>query len=315
MFRATLLHSVSYSGSWGQAFLSVDQFVDKAAALGYSGVLLMAKRPHLSVLDYSEPRRAALRDRLSGRGLTAAVAGYTNFTADLEHGEVPHREFQIEYVTELARLASGIGARMVRVFTGYDHPAASYTAQWNMIVAALKECCRRAADFGVTIGVQNHHDIAVGSESMHDLLLAVDEPNCRAFYDAWSPALCGEDLAEAARRMAPFNVHTTVADYQLRPRFRYQPALVNYTRETPTVTAVPMGDGFIDYRRFFRALLDHGFSGSIAYEMCSPLMDGGSIEVLDRYARRFLEYLREFASVPPEPVPETANGMAAKILA
>ena len=46
----TLLHSVSYSGSWGQAQLSVEDFINRAADLGYSGVMLMAKRPHVSLL-------------------------------------------------------------------------------------------------------------------------------------------------------------------------------------------------------------------------------------------------------------------------
>ena len=92
--------------------------------------------------------------------------------------------------------------------------------------------------------------------------------------------------------MAPYLVHTTVADYVRRPRFRYQPALVNYTRETDAVRAVPMGEGFIDYRGFFRALREGGFRGSIAYEMCSPLRGGGGEENLDRCARRFLEYMR-----------------------
>jgi sugar phosphate isomerase/epimerase len=292
MFSATLLHSVSYSGSWGQTFLPVDQFVDKAAELGYRGVLLMAKRPHLSVLDYGPDERARLRDRIVARGLTSvAIAGYTNFTADLEHGEVPHREIQIQHVVELARLARDVGGNLVRVFTGYEHPGSSFTSQWNLLVAALKECARRSAEFGATIGVQNHHDLAVGYQSMSDLIRAVDEPNCRACYDAWSPALCGEDLGTAAQVLAPVTVHTTVADYQLRPRFRYQPALVNYTRETPYVQAVPMGEGFIDYRAFFRSLFAHGFEGSVAYEMCSPLLGGGSIDNLDTYARRFLDYV------------------------
>jgi len=42
-----LLHSVSYAGFWGQAALSLDQFIDKAAELGYDGVMLMAKRPQI----------------------------------------------------------------------------------------------------------------------------------------------------------------------------------------------------------------------------------------------------------------------------
>jgi hypothetical protein len=39
-----------------------------------------------------------------------------------------------------------------------------------------------------------------------------------------------------------------------------------------------------------------GFRGSVAYEMCSPLAGGASIENLDRYALRFLEFLSEFRS-------------------
>ena len=104
-----VLHSVSYAGVWpGQTRLSVDEFVDKAAALGFAGVMLMAKRPHLSVLDYGADERARLRERLDRSGLRCHVlAGYNNFSADLEHGDVPHREIQIHYVTELARMLSG----------------------------------------------------------------------------------------------------------------------------------------------------------------------------------------------------------------
>src|SRR6266545_7170586 len=100
-----MLHSVSYAGLWGQAFLGLDDFSDKAADLGYHGVMLMAKRPHLSVLDFDQAACERLRGKLESRGIHAVcIAGYTNFTADLEHGEIPHREFQIRHVTELAWL-------------------------------------------------------------------------------------------------------------------------------------------------------------------------------------------------------------------
>jgi sugar phosphate isomerase/epimerase len=180
----------------------------------------------------------------------------------------------------------------VRVFTGYENAAAAYGAQWKIVVESLRECARRAAEFGVTIGVQNHHDLACGWEAMRDLIAAVAEPNCRAMFDAWAPALHGVDLETAAREMAPLAVHTTIADYQLRPRYVYEPALVNYRAATPAVQAVRMGDGFIDYRAFLRALGEGGFEGSVAYEMCSPLRDGGSIETLDSYARTFIEYVK-----------------------
>lgn len=288
-----LLHSISYAGTWGQAFLTVEQFVDKAAELGYDGVLLAAKRPHVSLLDFERRARTRLRRRIEKRGLRrVVVAGYNNFTADLEHADIPNQEIQIQYVTELARLAAELGADLVRIFTGYESPAASYSAQWNLVVSALKQCARRAARFGVTLGVQNHHDIAAGFESLYDLLQAVDEPNCKAMFDAWAPALQGADILAAARKMGAVTAHTTIADYQRRPRYRYEPAVVNYTPLAPYVLAVPIGQGFIDYRAFLGALREGGFQGTVAYEMCSPLAGGGSMENLDRCARLFLEFIR-----------------------
>jgi sugar phosphate isomerase/epimerase len=287
-----ILHSISYSGSWGQEFLTVEEFIDKTADLGFDGVMLAAKRPHLSVLDWPADARRRLRERLQRRRLTTiCIAGYTNFTADLEHGDIPNAELQIRHVVEMAEMARDLGGDLVRVFTAYENPAASYTAQWNLVVKSLREAARRAGDYGVTIAVQNHHDIAVDSESQYELIREVGEPNCRAVFDAWAPALQGVDIVAAARKMGSIAVQTIVANYQLRPRYRYAPALVNYERLLPTVQAVPIDEGFIDYRAFLSALQEGGFDGVIAYEMCSPLRGGGSMENLDAYARRFLDFM------------------------
>lgn len=291
MRHPLLLHSVSYAGLWGQAFLTIDEFVAKAAALGYDGVMLMAKRPHVSPLDYDADARARLRDRLRAAGLLHNVlAGYCDLTAGLDRRDIPHKEIQLAYLSELCRLAQDLDIPVVRIFTGYESPHAGFPEQWNLIVGALTEAARRAGEYGVTLGLQNHHDIGVGYESMHDILHAIDSPHLKALYDAWAPALQGVDIETAATCLGSHTVHTTVADYQLRPRYRYQPALINYEAQTPAVIAVPMGDGFIDYKLFLRALSVNGFRGTIAYEMCSPLIGGGSIDNLDRCAARFLEW-------------------------
>jgi len=291
-----VLHSISYAGFWpGQARLTVDQFVDKAAALGFPGVMLMAKRPHLSVLDYDTDACARLRERMEAKGVRChVIAGYSNFTADYIHGDIPQREYQTQHITELARMASDVGAGVVRVFTSYEHPAVGYMELFQLNVEVLRECARRAADFGVIIGVQNHHDFAVDHRSQRDLIDAIGEENCRPIYDAWSPALQGADYVAAAAEMAPLTCHTTAADYQKRPRFRYHPELINYTAETPWVQMVPMGEGFIDYRGFLRALREHGYDGTVGYEICAPLLGGGSEENLDRAARGFLAFMEEF---------------------
>ena len=288
-----VLHSVSYSGSWGQHFLSVEEFLDKAAELGFDSVMLMAKRPHLSVLDWNQGARARLRSRVEKLSLrVACIAGYTNFTADLEHRDIPSREFQIRHVVELAEMARDLGCNLVRVFTGYEHSSATLEAQSKLLVESLRECAERTAELGVTIGVQNHHDIACDFESQYELIQEVNAPNCRALFDAWAPALQGVDLEAAAAKMARVTVYTTAANYALRPRFRYHPTLVNYEKLLPSVQAVPMDEGFIDYRTFLTQFDKGGFEGPVAYEMCSPLRGGGSVENLDAYARKFLGFMQ-----------------------
>jgi len=289
----TALHTISYSGSWGQAALSLNATIEHAAALGFDGIMLAAKRPHASMLDMNPDARRRLRDKMRECGIgLECLAAYTNFTADAEHGEIPHREMQIFYVGELCRLAVELGGRVVRIFTGYEHSALPYSRAWDLTVSSVKECATRAADAGAVIAVQNHHDLAAHSEAFLMFLRAVDEPNCRSAFDAWAPALQGDDYIAAASKLAGLAVHTTIADYDQVPPFRYQPEFVNYRRDHDYVQAVPVGAGLIDYRGFLTALRENGFNGSVAYEMCSPLRDGGDLETLDIYARRFLEFMK-----------------------
>ncbi|MBI2300743.1 MAG: sugar phosphate isomerase/epimerase [Armatimonadetes bacterium] len=288
------LHTVSYAGLWGQAYLSLEDTIRKAGKLGYQGVFVMAKRPHASLLDLTEARCEAVRrvcDECSVEVM--GLAAYTDFTGGLRAGEVPFGEYQVHAVGELCRLTAVLGGKLLRVFTGYEAPEASFAAQWQKVTACLREAAELAAWHGVTLGVQNHHDLAVGTEAYAALLRAVDHPACRAMYDAWSPALRGEDLYQGALRMAPLTVNTTVADYIRLPRWRYRPELVNYVPEQPDeVRAVPLGDGFVDYASFVRGLIDGGFDGWMTYEMCSPLRGGGSEANLDRCAAKALETMR-----------------------
>lgn len=286
-----VLHSVSYAGVWpGQARLTLDEFLAKAAGLGFRGVMLMAKRPHLSVLDYGREECLRLRERMDSLGLQCFVlAGYNDFSAGADRPDIPLAEIQLAHIEALCRRAADLGAPVVRIFTAYEHP----DFPPHRLAAILREAADRAAKFDVILGVQNHHDCASHYLALRDLLDAVDHPNCKACFDAWTPALQGDNIEAAARIMAPYTVHTTAADYQLRPRFRYQPSRVNFEPLTPATLAVPMGEGFINYRAFLAALRDGGYRGPVAYEMCSPLRGGGSLENLDRCARVFLQFLKE----------------------
>ncbi|OGV73503.1 MAG: isomerase [Lentisphaerae bacterium RIFOXYB12_FULL_65_16] len=288
-----VLFSVSYAGLWGQAKLSLEEFIPHAKALGYSAVELMGKRPHLSPLDYRGKKVEALgRLCRKHKVRVACVAGYTNFTGGAEAGEVPFADMQVQYVESLAALARELDCDLVRVFTSYERSDLPMAEQWNRTVRALQDCCDRAAPYGVTIGIQNHHDIAVHSRALAEMRRDVGRANCALMLDPWSPCLRNEELFETAKGLAPQVVYTTLADYVRLPRYQYQPTLINYrTIDLDLVRAVPMGEGDLDSATFIKGLKAGGFDGPIAYEMCSPLRGGGSAENLDRCACRFLEWL------------------------
>ena len=295
----TCLHSVSYLGIWrGQTQLSVDEFLVKAKELGYEGVMLVAKRPHVSPHDYDKAARAKLKAKIESLGLTlVGLAGYTDFTAGIDKPGIPNAEIQAAWVGEIAELAKDLGTNMVRIFTGYERPGIPYDRQYAEVVSGLKMAGKLAAEHGVTLVVQNHHDIALHHDAMYWLLKEVNMPNVLAGWDAWSPSLEGltaEQLRESILKMKPYIVNTIAADYVTHPRFSYVNNLTNYQAEQPVMRAVPMGQGIIDYKTWFAALKEIGYQGWVVYEMCEVLDGGGSIENLDKTARIFLDYMKQF---------------------
>ena len=295
----TCLHSVSYSGLWrGQSLLSVDEFLVKAKELGFDGVMLMAKRPHVSVVDYNDEARKKLRERIKELGIElVCLAGYTDFTAGVDKPGIPNVEMQVLYVGELARLARDLGTNMVRIYTGYERPDVPYDKQYSMVVEGLQMAGKIAARYGVTLIIQNHHDIALHHDAMKWLLDEVNLPNVKASFDCWSPTLEGlspEEISKGIKTLKPYIVHTIAADYEKHPRFKYEPTQTNYISLVPQNRAVPMGEGFLDYKTFINTLKEIGYQGYITYEMCEVLKGGGSIDNLDKSAKKFLEYMKQF---------------------
>ena len=295
----TCLHSVSYLGIWrGQPQLTVDEFLVKAKELGYEGVMLVAKRPHVSPHDYDKAARAKLKAKIDSLGLTlVAMAGYTDFTAGIDKPGIPNAEIQATWVGEIAELAKDLGTDMVRIFTGYERPGISYDKQYAEVVSGLKMAGKLAAEHGVTLAVQNHHDIALHHDAMSWLLREVNLPNVMAGWDAWSPVLEGlssEELRESILKMKPFIVNTIAADYVMHPRYNYVNHLTNYKAEQPVMRACPMGQGIVDYKTWFETLKEIGYQGWVVYEMCEVLDGGGSMENMDKTAKIFLDYMKQF---------------------
>jgi len=261
-------------------------------------VMLAAKRPHVSPHDYDKAARARLKAKIDSLGLTlVGLAGYTDFTAGIDKPGIPNAEIQAAWVGELAELASDLGTKVVRVFTGYERLGVPYDKQYAEVVNGLKMAGKLAAKFGVTLVVQNHHDIALHHDAMYWMLNEINMPNVLAGWDAWSPALEGlssEEMRQSILKMKPFLAQTIAADYVRHPRFSYVNDLTNYSAQQPVMRATQMGKGIIDYKTWFNTLKEIGYQGWVIYEMCEVLEGGGSMENMDRTAKAFLDYMKQF---------------------
>lgn len=293
------LHTVSYAGFWrGQDFLPLKDVLKKARELGFDGVMIMAKRPHLSICDVSIQGIKEINKLLESLKLeVACLAGYNDFTAGIERPMTPWKEINLVYLEKLLEIARNLNCGILRVFTGFEREGIFFDNQWKLCVETLKEASQRAEKYGVTIAIQNHHDIAVYPSVLKWLVEEVDHPNCKLAFDAWAPCLQGirgEEFKNVIKQLKNYIVHTTVADYVSLPRFKYEPELNNFITRTPAIRAVQMGEGIIDYTSFFEGLAEINYQGWVAYEMCEVLKGGGGLKNLDFTAKKFIEYMKQW---------------------
>ena len=165
------LFSISYGGLWGQAALDLPAFIAKAAALGLRGrhARRQAAAPVAARLSAGTRRRVEGRPRRPRRRVPgrrrvhrlrrdAGRRGARHRDADrLRRIAVPHRpRARGEHRPRVHRVRDRIRSRSARL--------------WNRVVAALREVCDRAAAYGFTVAIQNHHDVGVHTDALLELL-------------------------------------------------------------------------------------------------------------------------------------------------
>jgi len=289
----TALHSVSYSGTWGgQTALTLPNFIRKAAKLGFDSVEIAGKRPHGSPLDLGKEDREQIRLLLEENGLElACLASYHDFATFFEHKDMAYMEKELMYMRGSIELAHDLGCKLVRTYTGYFKENVPYRAQWDACVAGIRESAQMAAKYGITIGVQNHSCIASDPDSLLDFMAEIDEPNAKVVLDAPFIDNHFKPMRETVLKYQGMIVHTHLTDYIRRDKYKYRSETVTFDNNGMEMISIPIGRGGIDYRAFIAALHEVGYTGALSYEMCSPLVGGGSEANLDRSAAESLQYV------------------------
>jgi sugar phosphate isomerase/epimerase len=294
------LYSITFLGAWYQGkALTLEQMIQKAKQYGYDGIEIDGKRPHGNPNDWPTKRCKELRSMADGEGIEIyAVAGNNDFSSPI----CEHREAQIVYLRELIRMASDFGAPAVRVFFAWpgvtkhpqiasytvardiwnhSHPPANEKDDWDRCQDALVECSRYAADYGVTLALQNHAPIVKSYKDVLRMIQEVNSPRLKACLDL--PLLSDkspEGIRAAADAVGPLQVLSHFGGEFER---KADGSIVNDHEQEA-------------FPHFIRAMKRIGYNGYLGYELCHPLpiVDGQTvgIEFAEKNAQLAAEFMR-----------------------
>jgi sugar phosphate isomerase/epimerase len=294
------LYSITFLGVWYQGKeLPLEQVVKKAKEYGYDGVEIDGKRPHGNPNDWPTKRCKQLRSVAGGEGIEIyAVAGNNDFSSPV----CEHRECQIVHMRELIRMASDLGAATVRVFLAWpgvtrqpqiatytlarniwDHTHSLTTGgdDWSRCQDALAECARYAADYGVTLALQNHAPIITSYKDVLRMIKQVNSPQLKACIDL--------PLLSDKSREGVLAATTEVGSLEVLSHFGGE-----YERAADG--SIVNNGGNAAYAHFIRGLKQIGYSGYLGYELCHPLpvVDGQTvgIEFAEKNAQLAAEFMR-----------------------
>jgi sugar phosphate isomerase/epimerase len=294
------LYSITFLGAWyrGEG-LALEQVVRKTREYGYDGVEIDGKRPHGNPNDWPTKRCKELRSLADGEGIEIyAVAGNNDFSSPI----CEHREAQIVYMRELIRMAADFGAPAVRAFFAWpgvtthpqlasytvardiwnhSHPAANEKADWDRCRDALAECSRYAADYGVTLALQNHAPIVKSYKDVLRMIQEVNAPRLKACLDL--PLLSDkspEGIRAATSELGPLQV------------------LSHFGGEFDRNADGSVGEDKTrePFVNFIRGLRQAGYSGYMGYELCHPLpvVNGQTVglEFAEKNAQLAAQFMR-----------------------
>jgi sugar phosphate isomerase/epimerase len=302
------LFSITFLGLWYRGReLPLEEVVRRAKRGGYEGMEIDGKRPHANPLDWPKRRCRELRKFADGEGIDIySVAADNDFSSPIPE----HRECEVAYVRELLRMAADFGARTLRVFLAWPgvtrHPRLGrydiartlweeahkkFTAEeiWEWCREGMIEAAKYAADFGVTLALQNHKPVINDHRDVLRMVREVGSPNLKVCLDA---PIMSDKRSEAVRQAA-----LDVGPLQVLSHFggEYERGADGRVRPFDPVAGKPVADE--SSLAFARAMREIGYSGYLGYELCHPLhkVNGEvvGVEYAEKNAELACEYMRE----------------------
>jgi sugar phosphate isomerase/epimerase len=235
--------------------LSMDDFLDRAIAMGIDGVSLET----CFMPSFDDGYLREVKARLDEAKLDRVWAyGHPD---GLERGRNPEA---FKLMLELIPKAKVIGADVMRV-TGsslmFRHEP--HGPQIEALTKQFREAIKVADEYGVKLAVENHIDYT--SDEILQLLEGVDSPNFGVNFDTGNFLRLLDDPVAGMEKLAPYVLSTHIKDLVVNPA------------ANPTdwffFSGVPVGKGMINNRKLAEILKKHNYKGFLAVEIDHPHPD------------------------------------------
>ncbi len=264
----------------------IERGIERVARYGYDGVEFIGEPAEIDTV--------AAKRKLQEVGLEASsiCSIFTTADRDLAHPDPEARKRAVDYVKDVATMASQLGAPVIiaaPTVVGKTAALAEAGQEWEWAVAGLREAARFAEDLGITLVLEawnryetywiNRLDQAL------ELRAAVDASNVGIMGDLFHMNLEEDSIPGAIKRAGQHLRHVHVADSN---------------RAAP-------GKGHLDIRSALESLRDIDYKGYVAVEILPASADpfgvmqrGGGREFFDDYTKASIDYLRTLdASLSP----------------
>lgn len=315
------LDTVGYTGNFykGESLL-LEDCIRKAKEFGYDGVELCARYPHFTPYYWDTERAKRLRGLAEDLGVPiTGLGGFTCFAMPT-HTQADERHKEYLYLRELCRLAQVLGTSYIRIFSGwigwfttpqdslmiYERSDDTWQRRrYAWAVEGLREAARIAEDHGIVLGLQNHPPVTMNYEECNMMVRDVGSTNLRTALDC--PLLV--DQSDAAVRRAVLDTKEIIAPsaHIIGIVFRTSLAGVYGFYEVPP--GEPEDEtrqydvGRENWKAYFKALMEIGWKGTLAYEQCSPINVNGiryELATREEVDRRFVRGLQNMKRILKE---------------
>ena len=264
---------------------SFDYFLDSMEKCKLRNIELWTGAPHFyydHFISHSEQTRhiARLRDKIAARGMRVVMVTpeQLNYPVNLAGREPVYRQKSIDYFCTHMQIAQQLGVDRVFVTSGWGLLDEPREHAWQRAVDSLRVLCRRAAELGVTLVIEQlqpyESNLLTTCDDMACMLDQVGSDALQCCVDVVAMAVVGDRLETFLQRLGKRVQHIHFADGN--PSGHYV-----------------CGDGNLPMQEYLQVLERYDYQGYLTLEINDSIYWDDPHQSIERTARYLRQVLPE----------------------